>query len=550
VRASPLFRGRSRAPSSWPAPAVAPLAVFALIASCVPGVGATQGPQGPVRLSLPDATARALARNHDIAVQRESVALSEQAARRAEGAYDTLFRVEARGRTRTDPLNTIFSGAPEGAIGPRANSVSSSAGFSRLFSSGATASVSAGLSFDTTNNIFAVLSPSYFTSVAVDFRQPLLQGRRVDPARRAMRIAAVDRSRSTFALQRTAAETVAALERAYWTVAAARREVDVRRQAVALAEEQRVQTQVRLEAGAAAEADLAQPTAEIERRKGDVYAAEEALRRAQHALKQLMLDRADDPLWDADLQTDELPAAAFPAPIDARTAVTRALAQRPELAEITQALARQDIEIDVARERLRPALDIVASYSLRGLAGSANDGLRVPFPGVTVTIPDDLLGSLGQSYVNLAEHRFTDIGVGVQMSVPIGNRTAQADVASAEIARRQAELARDQLGQRIGAEVRNAIVALATAAQRIETARAGREAAEVQLQAERDRYDAGLTNDFFVLTRQNDLAVARLAETAALADYHRAATEYARAVGSILADRAITVEAPRPLEGR
>ena len=542
-----LSRRRVRPLSSWSAPRVVQLAALAAVVLGAPRVGAAQD---AVHLSLPDATARALARNHDIAVQRESAALSEQAVRRAEGAYDTLFRVEARGRTHTDPLNTIFSGAPEGAIGPRANSVSSSAGFSRLFSSGATASVWTALSFDTTNNIFATLSPSSFTSAGVDFRQPLLQGRRVDPARRAMRIAAVDRDRSTFALRRTAAETIAALERAYWAVAAARRDVDVRRQSVALAEEQRVQTQVRLEAGAAAEADLAQPTAEIERRKGDLYAADEALHRAQHTLKQLVLDSVDDPLWDADLQTDELPAAALPLPVDARTAVTRALAQRPELAEATQALARQDIEIDAARERLRPSLDLVASYYLRGLAGSTNDGLRVPFPGVTITIPDDLLGSLGQSYVNLVEHRFTDIGVGVQMSVPIGNRTAQADVASAEIARRQAELVREQISQRVGAEVRNAIVALGTAAQRIEAARAGRDAAEVQLQAERDRYEAGLTTDFFVLTRQNDLAVARLAETAALADYHKAATEYARAVGSILDDRAITVEAPRATEAR
>jgi outer membrane protein TolC len=473
--------------------------------------------QDVVGLSLAEATARALAHNHDIAVQRESVALAEQSARRAEGAYDTQLRVDLRGLTRTEPINNIFSGAPAGALGPRTTSAATSVGFSRLFSSGATASASTSFSFDGTNNVFSPLSPSYFTTLGVDLRQPLLQGRAIDPARRAIRIAAVDRARSTFTLRRTASDVIAALERAYWSLAAARRDVSVRRQSVALAEEQRGQTQVRIEAGTAAETEIAQPTAEVERRKGDVYASEEALQRAELLLKQLILDSADDPLWDTEIETDELPPAARSA-IDVRAAIARAVAERPEVGEAAQALARQDIEIDAARDRLRPALDLVARYNMRGLAGSGNDGLLVPFPGVTVNIPPDLVGPVWQSYVNLFEQRFTDIALGVQMSVPLGNRAAQADLATTEIARRQIALTRDQLIQRI--------------------------AAEVQLQAERDRYEAGLTTDFFVLTRQNDLAQARLAETAALVDYQKAATEYARATGSLLDERGVAVQAP------
>ena len=48
------------------------------------------------------------------------------------------------------------------------------------------------------------------------------------------------------------------------------------------------------------ESDIAQPNAEIARRKGDLLAAVEARARAERALKALMLDSADDPLWDVD----------------------------------------------------------------------------------------------------------------------------------------------------------------------------------------------------------------------------------------------------------
>jgi len=94
---------------------------------------------------------------------------------------------------------------------------------------------------------------------------------------------------------------------------------------------------------------------------------------------------------------------------------------------------------------------------------------------------------------------------------------------------------------RITAEVLNAVTALETAAGRIQAARAGLVAAQTQLRAEQDRFGAGLSTNFFVLTRQNDLAEAQLAEIAALTDYRKAQTELSRAKGSLLEDRNIRI---------
>jgi outer membrane protein TolC len=66
-------------------------------------------------------------------------------------------------------------------------------------------------------------------------------------------------------------------------------------------------------------------------------------------------------------------------------------------------------------------------------------------------------------------------------------------------------------------------------------------AAQTQLRAEQDRFSAGLSTNFFVLTRQNDIALAYLAEIAALTDYRKAQTEMARAKGSLLQDRNIRI---------
>jgi HAE1 family hydrophobic/amphiphilic exporter-1 len=511
-------------------------AVVCITIACASPLGAQ------TRMSLQEAIERAVARNPEVAIQRDSVALANAAAERAEGAYDLFLRVDGRGRVRTDPINSILSGAPPGALAPRTTTILGTASMSQLFSSGATLQAGAGLSRDTSNSRLALLTPSVLTSFNVDFRQPLLQGRHIDQTRRALRLAAVDRTRSAAALTRTMADAVAAVERAYWSLVAALRDVAIRRRAVTLAEQQQADTKARIEGGVAPESDLAAPMAEVARRRGDVYAAEESARRVEHALKALILDAVDDPLWSQRFEPTDPPEAPARTP-DPDAAIAQAIASRPELAEARAAIARQDVEIEVARDRVRPALDLVAGYALRGLAGGENED-AFPIGGIPIVVPPALLGNVLDAYENLFTHRFADASVGVTYSVPVGNRTAKADVAIAEIGRRQAQTVLAQTAQRIGADVRNALVGLETAAQRIEVAKASIEAAGIQLRAEQDRFDAGLTTNFFVLTRQNDLAQAELAEATAQADYRKAFAEYLRATGTLLAERNIVIETP------
>jgi outer membrane protein TolC len=521
----------------------------ALAAAAVLLAGGAPAPAlAQVRLTLPEAIERAVARNQDVAVQRDNVSMTEAAAERSQGAYDLLLRLDGRGRVRTDPFNSILSGAPAGALAARTTSILGAAGVSQLFVSGATLQATTGISRDTSNSRLGLLSPSMLTSINIDFRQPLLQGRRLDPARRAIRLAAVDRTRSAAALDRTINETVCAVERAYWSLLAALHDVDVRRRSVALAERQREDTQARIDSGTAPESDIAAPTAEIERRRGDLFAAEETAQRADHALKALMLDAVDDPLWAQPLQPIDPPPPPQ-APPDAAAALSTAIARRPEIAEARALAERQDVEVEAAGERVRPTLDLVASYALRGLAGDENKG-TIAIGGAPAVVPDDMLGGLWDSYATLVTHRFADASLGLSYTVPLGNRAAKGDLAMATIARRQAGTVVAQLTQRVGAEVRNALAALQTAVQRIQAAEAGREAAKVQLQAEQDRFDAGLTTNFFVLTRQNDLAQAELTVIAAYADHARARAEYLRATGTLLGERGVVLEPAAPLSSR
>jgi HAE1 family hydrophobic/amphiphilic exporter-1 len=184
----------------------------------------------------------------------------------------------------------------------------------------------------------------------------------------------------------------------------------------------------------------------------------------------------------------------------------------------------------------------------RGLAGGRNPGIAPPFPA-TISVPDALDGGLARSLGTIGEGRFPDASVGVAFSLPLGNRAARADAAQVRSARSQAELALVRARQQVGVELRNAAVAVETAEQRLLAARAGRAAAETQLGAEGERFQAGLTTSFFVLTRQNELTQAHLAETRALSDLRKARVELSRADGTLLSDRNILVEETESARG-
>jgi outer membrane protein TolC len=488
-------------------------------------------------LSLREAVALALEKNEGIVIERESLEAAEAALSGAKGAYDPVLEVGTGWRRATEPVNSAFSGAPAGRPSPTIGTANAVASVRQLLPTGGEATLRAAAARETTDGAFTLLSPSYATQVGIELRQPLLRDRAVDAARLTLRVTASDRRQAAASLRREVAETIAAVEEAYWTLAAARRDVEVREQAVRLAEEQLAETQIRIEKGAAPETEIAQPRAELERRRGELLASAEAVSRADNALKLLILGDDDGAVWSQPFVPSE-PVETEILPVQIESAMQRALASRPELEIAEAATERRSAEAAFSRDGVRPALDAVVSFDRFGLSGSMNPA-GTPLPGLPGGIPGDLEGGWGRSFEQLGEDTFDDARAGIVFRLPLGNRSAKAAAAEARTAERQARADAARLRKAVRAEVLDAAAALETAGQRIAAARAAREAAEIQLSAERDRYAAGLSTNFLVLTRQNDLARARLDEIRALTDYRQARTEMARASGSILDERGI-----------
>jgi outer membrane protein TolC len=490
-------------------------------------------------LTLDEAIEMALVKNERIIVERESVIAADASILAAKGAYDPLLGLRADWSRSAPPVNSAFSGAPEGELAPTVESAVAGLSLGTLLATGGELSLRTSASRSTTDGGFDLLSPAYWTQVGISFRQPLLRGRPVDAARLAVRVASAERARAGASLLRELNDTVAEIELAYWRLAAVRRAVAVGEEAVRLAEEQLSETAERIASGSAPEKEIAQPRAELERRRGDLLAAREALARAGNALKLLILDESDAALWAAQLEPTEAMETEI-ARVDVAGAMLRALESRAEIEAARATVERRESESKFARDGTRPSLDVVLSYDRYGLAGTANPA-GATIPGLPAAIPPDLTGGWSRSYGVLGEGDFDDARVALVLGVPIGNRAASGAYASAVSAERQAQLELAAARKAIRAEVLDAVAGLETAGQRIEAARAAREAAEVQLEAERERYAAGLSTNFLVLTRQNDLSAARLDEIAALTNYRMSYAALARATGSLLEERGIAV---------
>src|SRR2546423_761749 len=104
--------------------------------------------------------------------------------------------------------------------------------------------------------------------------------------------------------------------------------------------------------------------------------------------------------------------------------------------------------------------------------------------------------------------------------------------------------------QNIAVQVRGAVRAIDTASKDIAATRAARDAAEKNLDAERKRYENGMTTNFQVLQIQGQLSDARVRELNALVGYNKAVADYHRAVGDLLDIHNIKVEDDTPEEPR
>ena len=491
-------------------------------------------------LTLDDAVKLALEHNADIAIARLDTDVADYTTAAARGAFDPSVFSETYFEHAVTPQASLFGGGADGSL--TSENWTGRAGLRGLSPwGGGSYEVGFSSSRFATDNQFTTLNPQFPTSFSLNFVQPLGRGLTTSAARRQIAIASRSEQLSDAQLRQRATDAITGVEQAYWNLGFAVRNLDVQRQALEQARQQVESNRRRAEQGVLAPIDIVEAETQVATIEQNVYAAQEVVTRAENALKVLILPNRASPLWGREIRP-ATPIATETVAVPLDELVARALVNRPEL---TQAAVSEDItkiQEQYYRDQTRPQIDLVGSYGISGLAGTpaltTNPLTGAPLAG---SINGNFLGGYGQSLDGLLAQAYPTARIDLRIGLPIGNHTAQANLAMAKTEREQIRRQRAALEQQIEADVRNSLQAVRSAEARVAAAGVARTSAQQQYESELRRFDSGLSTVFLVLQRQTDYVGAQAREIEAQADLSTATAALRRATGTTLETRGVTL---------
>jgi outer membrane protein len=202
--------------------------------------------------------------------------------------------------------------------------------------------------------------------------------------------------------------------------------------------------------------------------------------------------------------------------------------------EITNA----DIALEGSRNALLPELDLVGTVQNQSLAGqpSMQGQTGATVPGNTYS------GGYGASLEQLLSSKYPTYEIGIQLSLPLRNRVAQADLTRDLLQKRAFQTQLISLQNQAALEIDSSMIALRRARAAYEAAVRTRQLQQQSLDVERARYDAGVDTAFFVIQYQAYLSQALSTEVVAKGDYFKAVAGLGRAVGTLLDTNGISVD--------
>ena len=475
----------------------------------------------PVNLTLDEATARALDRNLDIAVERLNPQTFDFAIAALDASYRPTFSSNVGVRSQSQFPRSQTAGADmlvtetfTGNTGVAQNVKWGGGSFSFTFNNNR----------QQQSDLFATRNPVLNTNMNAVYIQPLLRGFRIDGTRAQLRVTQLNQEMSEITLRGTIVRTLADVRNAYWDYVYAIEAAAMAARSLELAAKLVEDNRARVEVGALAPLDVVQAQAEEANRRQVVTQTDAARRTAELALKRLIVNGTDDPFWTAAINPVDRPTYTTEA-LDVAGAVKRALENRTDLQQSQRQLAANDVALRNLSDQQLPALDLTGSYGTAGVGGPQFIRQSGQLGGaITQTIPSGYSDALRI----LTNQTAPTWNFALSLSYPIGSSPAEANLARARIQQRQTIAQSRQMELQIATEVTNAALLVDSNRERLQAAAAARELAERRLDAEQSRFDVGLSTNFFVVQAQRDLRDAQNAELRALLDYRRAQVEFAR----------------------
>jgi outer membrane protein len=466
----------------------------------------------PLRLTPEQAVARALANNLDLAVARQSVALSKAPEQAAAAAFEPALFADASVSRSPGQISRQRAGlAPVGST-----TVGGSVGVRKAFSTGT--SVEATLSSSGLSG-GGSLDPSFQSSATLTARQSLLNGVSRSANEIGLTQARLNKKAAQLALQRKAELIARDTLAAYFELHAALAQDEIQKLAVQNAQRTLTTTKALIEAGKLAPAEALAARYAVAQQQRARLSTERAVADGRDKLARLIGAVSPTSLATPELTTVAAHSRA-PKANTLEALAAKALQARDDLRAADQTIALARAKVAAAAHQRLPTLDLVGSVFVTGLSGSASD------PTLAASIPSGYLASYEMDQLGWS--------VGLSFAIPLGNRTAKAALTSAEIELRRAMLAKQRLQQTISREINSAWRAVQLAQDQLALSQQAQQVAKAKLDAEQARYDAGKSTAHVLAAVQAEVLSEKLTRVRAAADLSKALAELHTVCGDLL----------------
>ena len=434
----------------------------------------------------------------------------------------------------TPQSNSVTTGTPALV----SNTTLANAGIQQGFSTGALASLMFDNSHQSLNSLANAYNPFTGSSLGLNVTQPLLRGFGLSLNRRFIRIAGDQQKIGSLLFRQQLIATVYGVIRLYTDFVALYQDVKVKQESVTLAEKLLADVKAQVEEGTLAPVEETRANAQVFSTRQDLANSQGLLEEQEAILKNVLTRQGnEDPEVRAahiiPTGTLEIPPQDNIQPI--QDLIGQAVANRPDLAQARLQVDISKIGLEGSRSATRPELDLVGVMQNNGLAGTLNP--------LQPTTDPSLSGGFGGVLDQIFARHYPTYGVGVQLNLPLRNRVAEADLARDEIQMKQSQIRLRQLENQARLEVEDALIAMRRARASAEAAAQASKFQQESLDAEQAKFEVGASTSFFVIQYESLLAQAQSTEVAAKSAYVKARAALQRAVGSILDENRISVEA-------
>lgn len=348
----------------------------------------------------------------------------------------------------------------------------------------------------------------YSGSFDITFDQPLLRGHGEKFARAKIALARIARTASERSRHGTAISVARDVIIAYWELAYAQRDLQIRKSSLELAKERLRITRAGINAGAIAPVEALAVEQVIAQREEEILTAQLAVTKRSLDLRQLVNLPIDPAHLDLDAAA---PVSANPKAFDLKQLLSHAYDRSPEITALKAQRKGALLDVEVTRNGLLPQLDLSMSFGPAGVATNARNALSQA-------------GRLDG---------FT-IGVSLKYQQSLGRTAARGALRASYAGLMKARLNLTNAKLLIAGTLALAVKTADVAAKRIKISQRAIKLAEQNIKAEKARFDLGRATNFDIMQRQEELKAAQLRFARANIDYIIAVTGIDAATGDLL----------------